>query len=203
MRKLKYFLDFDKEEKWLNKMAQQGYQLADKSLRYKFNLTKPDDSKIKIDYRKFKTQEDFIDYCTLFEDSGWQHIAGKKNSGTQYFKKTNTNSDDDIFSDKISKAGKYKRLSDMFIELAICYIPLFIALVSTDIIDISAIFDPKRLYLTPGVWEMTGASFWKNFLFETPFVLIRSFIWLFIPVTIILCLLFSYKAKKLYEKNIN
>jgi len=203
MRKLKYFIDYDKEEKWLECMAKKGYKLEDRSFGYKFSLAKPEDTVIKVDYRKFKKQEDFIDYCTLFEDSGWHHIVGNKNSGTQYFKKIAGNSDDDIFSDKISKAGKYKRLSDMFIQLAISYLPLFVALVSTGVINIGAIFNPRLFYLTQGLWEMTGEAFWRAFWFETPFVLIRGVIWLFIPVTIILSLFFAFKAQRLYEKNKN
>jgi Protein of unknown function (DUF2812) len=201
LRKFKYFIDFDKEEKWLNELAKEGYQLEEKSFGYKFCQAQPENAITKIDYRKFKKNEDFIDYCTLFEDSGWKHIVGTKNSGTQYFKKMDRDSDDDIFSDKISKAGKYKRLSEMFIELAICYLPLLVALITTDVIDIEALINPKQLYLTQGLWEMSGEAFWKAFLFETPFVLIRAFIWLFIPVVMILALIFGIKAQKLYVDN--
>ncbi len=203
MRKFKFFINYDKEEKWLKEMAKQGYQLEHKSFSYKFRSTKTEDAMIKIDYRTFKKQEDFIDYCTLFEDSGWQHIVGNKNSGTQYFKKIDGDSDADIFSDKISKAGKYKRLSKMFIDLSICYLPLLVALISTGTINLDVIFDPKLLYLTPGLWEMTGASFWRSFLFETPFALIRGFAWLWLPVTMSLFLLFALKAQQLYEKDAN
>ncbi|MFD2445005.1 DUF2812 domain-containing protein [Bacillus sp. CGMCC 1.16607] len=199
MRKFKYFIDFDKEEKWLKKMAKQGYQLKEKSFGYKFSLSEPADTTIKIDYRKFKNQADFIDYCTLFEDSGWKHIVGKKNSGTQYFKKIDEEKEEDIFSDSISKAGKYKRLSKMFMETAVSFFPLFVVLLITDTIDIGAIFNPKQLYLTPGLWEMSELSFWKAFIFETPFALMRGISWLLLPVSSILCLFFAYKAQKLFE----
>lgn len=203
MRRFKYFIDYDKEEKWLKEMAKKGYQLEDRAFGYKFRLTKPENVSIKIDYRTFKKEEDFIEYSTLFEDSGWNHVAGNKRLGAQYFKKVNGNSDDDIFSDNISKAGKYKRLSDMFIGIAISYLPLLVALISTDVINIDAIFNPKQLYLTHGLWEMTGESFWQAFLFETPFVLFRSLLWLFIPVSIILSLFFAHKAQRLYLRSKN
>ncbi|WP_428910004.1 DUF2812 domain-containing protein [Niallia sp. Krafla_26] len=198
MRKFKYFIDFEKEEKWLSDMAKQGYQLVNTSFGYKFRAVEPEETMIKVDYRKFKKQEDFIDYLTLFEDSGWKHVAGTKSSGTQYFKKMNK-SHDDIFSDTISKAGRYKRLSNMFIELAILYFPILIALITTDIIDINALVNPKHLYLTPGLWEMNGYSFWFSFLFETPFALMRGFAWYFFPVLFLLYLVFGYKANKLYK----
>lgn len=151
MREFKYFIDFDKEEKWLEELAKQGYHLEDVSFGYKFRLANSKDTKIKIDYRRFKKQEDFIDYCTLFEDSGWKHIAGKKRSGTQYFKKVDEESADDIFSDNISRVGKYKRLSKMFIELAMCYLLLLVVLITTDSINLGATTNPKLLYLTPGI----------------------------------------------------
>jgi len=201
MRKIKFFIDFDKEEKWLNKMAKAGYQLESKGFGYKFQQAKPEDTTIKIDYRQFKKKEDFIDYLTLFEDSGWKHIAGTKGSGTQYFIKAEGNSDEDIFSDKHSKAAKYKRLSEMYIQLTICFIPVFAVLVSTDLIDINALYNPKLLYLTEGLWDRSGTDFWKAFLFETPFVIFRTIVWLFIPASILIYLYCSYKANKLYETN--
>lgn len=201
MRKFKFFLDFDKEEQWLNEMANAGYQLENKGFGYTFRQAEPDDTTIKIDYRQFTKKEDFIDYLTLFEDSGWEHIAGYKGSGTQYFRKVEGNSDEDIFSDKLSKAAKYKRLSDMYIQMAITFIPLFAVLISTDLIDINALFNLKLLYLTEGLWERSGSDFWKAFIFETPFALFRLMSWLFIPAMIITHLYCSFKANKLYEMN--
>ncbi|WP_394233790.1 DUF2812 domain-containing protein [Niallia oryzisoli] len=203
MRKFKFFIDFDKEEKWLNEMAKQGYQLVYKSFGYKFRRAEPENATIKVDYRIFKNQSDFIDYCTLFEDSGWEHVAGKKSSGTQYFKKMDGQSEEDIFSDKLSKAGKYKRLSAMSIQMATSFLPLLVVLITTDLIDMEAIVNPKQLYLTPGLWELSGATFWRAFLFETPFALMRGISWAVIPVMMILHLFFSYKANRLFEKNIN
>ncbi|KAA9021073.1 DUF2812 domain-containing protein [Niallia endozanthoxylica] len=201
MRKFKFFINFEKEEKWLHEMAKQGYQLEDKSFGYKFLSAEPEDTTIKVDYRVFKKQEDFIDYCTLFEDSGWKHISGKKSSGAQYFKKVDENSEEDIFSDNISKAGKYKRLSSMFVQMAFTFLPLLVALMTTDVIDLAAIVNPKLLYLTPGLWEKTGISFWMAFLFETPFALFRGIMWAFIPVMMTLYLIYSVKANILYQKS--
>lgn len=203
MYKLKFFIDFEKEEKWLEKMAKEGYHLKKaSSFGYHFQRGEPENAIIKIDYRRFKKQEDFIDYCTLFEDSGWKHIAGTRSSGIQYFKKVDDTVGDEIFSDQYSKAARYKRYSNMYIELAISYLPILIVLFTTDIIDFRAFIDPKALYYTPGLWEKTGSSFWFSFLFETPFALMRGFAWTFFPLAIILSLYYGYKSKKLYLKNI-
>lgn len=200
MRSFKFFINYDKEEKWLNDMAKKGYELEETFWGYKFRVTKPKNTRIRIDYRTFKNKEDFEDYCALFEDSGWKHIAGTKNSGKQYFSKTTENSEEDIFSNGISRAARYKRLSNMWMMLSMAYFFIFMSFLSQKHIDIKALFNPKLLYYTPGLWERSGVRFWRSFLFETPFALLRGFSWIFIPVTLILYLYFSAKAQLLYNK---
>ncbi|MDM5426430.1 DUF2812 domain-containing protein [Bacillus mycoides] len=200
MWRLKFFLDFEKEEKWLEEMAWKGYQLKSNTFGYKFRIAEPEDATIKIDHRIFNRRKDFINYCTLFEDSGWKHIAGNWWSGTQYFKKVDEESEDDIFSDQMSRAGKYKRLSKTFLELAICYLPLLILFMFNNTVNIGAIINPRELYFTPGLWGKQGAAFLGSFLFETPFALMRGIAGLFIPVTIGMFFVCSYKANRLYEE---
>ncbi|NOU91791.1 DUF2812 domain-containing protein [Paenibacillus sp. LMG 31456] len=200
MRKFKFFTNFDKEEKWLNEMAKQGYQFKKKSIGYEFQPSKPENAAIKIDYRTFKKKADFEDYCALFEDSGWKHITGTKSSGYQYFQKADENGSEDIFSDVDSKAVRYKRLSEMWSSLATSFIPIFVVLISTDSIDAAALLNPKLLYYTPGLWEKTGEAFWRSFLFETPFAFFRGFFWMLLPIMIVLYLIFAFKANKQYKQ---
>src|SRR5699024_9634517 len=87
MYKFKFFLDFEKEEQWLQKMASQGYHLTSIFLGYRFKKGEPETATIRKDFRRFENKEDFLDYQALFEDSGWKHLAGTKNSGDQYIKK--------------------------------------------------------------------------------------------------------------------
>lgn len=199
MVKFKFFTDFDKEEKWLSAMAGMGYKFIGKStFGYKFKRAEPEQAVIKIDYRIFKRQEDFEDYRALFEDCGWQHIAGTKSSGYQYFRKADENGSEEIFSDAQSKAARYKRLSEMCISLAGSFIPILAALYSTDLIDLEAFINPKTLYLTPGLWQKTGTDFWRAFLFETPFALLRGFVWAIIPAMIVLNFVFGFIARQHY-----
>lgn len=200
MWRLKFFLDFEKEEKWLEEMAWKGYQLESNTFGYKFRMVEPEDATIRIDHRIFSRRSDFVNYCTLFEDSGWKHIAGNRWSGTQYFKKVDEESEDDIFSDQKSRAGKYKRLSKTFLELAICSIPILILFMFNNTINLVALANPKELYFTPGLWDKQGVAFLWSFLFETPFALMRGIACLFIPVAISMYLVFSYKANQLYEE---
>lgn len=200
MKKMKFFTNFDHEEQWLNEMARKGHVLVGKSMTYEFAASHPEEANYRIDYRSFKSRQDFEDYKALFEDSGWMHVAGTKSSGTQYFRQIGTAGNGDIFSDVDSKAARYKRISEMWLQLACCFIPLFAVLISTDVIDVTAFVQPKLLYYTPGLWDMSGGAFWRAFLFETPFAFFRGFIWLVIPAMILVYAIFAYKAKKQYEK---
>jgi len=201
MKKFRIYVDLEKEEKWLNEMANKGWEFHGKCVNYEFREYSPDDpAYIKMDYRSFKSNDDFQNYIALFKDSGWEHIAGTKTSGKQYFKRTEVTAGDDIFSDVSSKAERYKKMSNMWLSLAVCYIPIFIALVLTKAININALLDPKLLYYTPGLWQKTGEVFWRAFLFETPFAMMRGYIWLLFPCLIILYVVFAVKAQKYYRK---
>lgn len=203
MKKFKFILNFEKEEKWLDKMAEQGYILEKKSFLYHFKSEDSTNVTFKIDYRKFKNNQDFIDYGMIFEDSGWKHVAGSKSSGFQYLKKINNDSDDDIFSDARSRAGRYKRISNMWLSFELMFTALFIVMLSQCKISIPALLSPKDWYLTPGLWEMDGVSFLWSFLFETPFALFRGCSWLIYIIFIILYGIFALKSTRMYERCIN
>jgi len=175
MRKFKLFVNFQKEEKWLENMAAQGWQMKKQWLGYVFESVTPEKVNIKIDYRHFKSQQDFLEYSSLFEDSGWQHISGTRNSGNQYFKQVGEYSSEDIFSDDTSRAGRYKRLSDMMLAMFFLFFPFVIIAYTQGTLGLEAFTNPRVLYLTPYLWELNGFEFWRAFLFETPFVLMRGF----------------------------
>ncbi len=202
MRKFKIFLNFQKEEKWLEHMASQGWQLKNQSIFYTFVPAQPEQTSIKIDFRIFVKQQDFLDYCALFEDSGWRHIAGTKNSGNQYFMRIDENSGEDIFSDAVSRAGRYKRASHMMLTGIGIFLPFIVIAISKGTFEIDAFLNPKALYYTPGLWEMNGFEFWRKFLFETPFAFMRGFSWS-IPLLFVLAYaFFTIKSWMIYKKAI-
>lgn len=200
MKKFKLYFNLDKEEKWLNEMSSKGWELYGKTIKYMFRKTPHNNTNIKIDYRNFKSKSDFQDYITLFKDSGWEHITGTETSGKQYFKKIDETAGDDIFSDLFSKAERYKRMANIWMSLAVSCIPFSITLVLTKTVDITTMLNPKSLYYTPGLWQKTGASFWKAFLFETPFAIGRGFSWLLFPCLIIIYTIFAVKAQRYYQE---
>ncbi|MBZ9626148.1 DUF2812 domain-containing protein [Clostridium sp. FP2] len=196
MKKLRCYVSLDKEEKWLNEMTSQGWELYRKYIKYEFRKTSSSNTITKIDYRNFKSKYDFQNYITLFKDCGWEHITGSKTSGKQYFKKMDERAGDDIFSDVSSKAERYKKLSNMWLSMVACYIAIFM---SFDI-DITTVLNPKLWYYTPELWQKIGTSFWGAFLCETPFAMMRGFIWLAFPCLIILYTIFAVKAQMYYKK---
>lgn len=203
MIKYKIFFNYEKEEKWLEKMSQQGYILKKKGIGYHFIKKDSESTVIRIDYRRFNSMQDFLDYCALFEDCGWQHIAGTKSSGEQYFKKIRSDSNDDIFSDAFSKAGRYKRVSNMCLNLSVCFIPFLVELIRNAEVDIAALMNPKEWYLTPGLWELDGLSFWQSFLFETPFAVLRGCSWLIGIIFMFIYIIIALKYYILYKSAMN
>jgi len=197
MKQFKIFTNFEKEEQYLNVMAKQGYILKKYSSFgfYHFTDGQPQDLKYRIDYRNFYKKEDFQDYKALFEDAGWQHVYGTKSSLNQYFLPKNNNADDNIFSSEESAALRYKHLYE------ICCLNVVAAIVYFVIVLISCDFNLSNIaFLTPGLWEMTGARFWSAFFFELPFVLFRI-----VPSILLLAMGVSYafwadKAKKIYKQ---
>lgn len=181
MIKHRFFINrIDKEEAWVENYRRQGYRLENVKVstgRYEFIRSEVQGTipKVRIDYRVFNKWDQYEDYLTLFEDCGWKHIGGTKTSGVQYFEQTVPSADDEIFSDSISKAERYKRIAYMWFHFSIMYIPMAVALQTTGAFDFKKILHLKDLYYTPGLWNMEGVHFWRAFLFETPFAVIRGF----------------------------
>lgn len=220
MIKYRFFLDFAKEEAWLREMARQGWELTGVSFGYHFRQTEPQDAVIRIDFRQFTGQDEYLNYRTLFEDSGWQHIAGSLKSGVQYFKRVRSGSNlsapggpgeagaddsqpEDIFSDQLSRAERYRRISRFWLTMALVFLVILLALGLTGASDLRALVQPSRFYLTPGLWERSGEAFWSAFWFETPFALFRALLLYSFPVSLVLYFTFAIKSYRLYEKEKN
>lgn len=190
LKVFKVFVDIDKEEVYLNEMANKGYFLKKYSAFgfYHFFKDQPQDLYYRVDYRQFRKRSDFEDYKALFEDAGWQHVYGTRYSLNQYFLPKSADAGKDIFSTKESAAVRYKTLYQM------CYLNVFVALVFIFGFDWSDVS-----FLTPGLWEMSGPKFLSAFLFELPFVALRACSALFFLILGIVYAVWSVKAKKIYN----
>ncbi|MCR8643413.1 DUF2812 domain-containing protein [Paenibacillus sp. N1-5-1-14] len=199
MRAYKFFVNFDKEERWLNEMASKGYILSSKNVGYKFGKGSPEKANYRMDYRIFNKREDFEDYRALYEDSGWRHIAGTKSSGAQYFKQMDEFTTDDIFSDSSSKAGRYDRIARMWSTIFILFLAIMISSLANQSLEMATLVNPKLWYQTPGLWEKSGMEFFRALAFETPFALTRGLGYLTLPACMIIYLIFTIKAKSAYK----
>ena len=173
-RKLKFILDFDKEEAWLNQMAAEGYlPVGATGPLYTFEPVEPATAVVRVDYRPPMKRPDFADYVNLFEDSGWRHLAGSHHGGPQYFASFSSDAKTDIFSDTASKAQRYRRSIAIYGLVSTPVLAVVIALWIQGTIGLRTLTSPKDWYLTPGLWQMQGPEFVGAFLFETIFVLFR------------------------------
>lgn len=212
MTKHRIFINIDKEETWINSVVSQGYRLKNVTSfgKYVFenypakekdasapeNGTAPKNPQdgqflplVRMDFRTFSKKQDFIEYLTLFEDAGWRHVSGSKSEGNQYFERMRPDCQEEIFSDSASRAGRYRRLSEMWMALFAVYLPLLIVYLNAPPLDVSSW---KDLFYTPGLWESSGAEFWMAFLFELPFALGRAIGGLFPLMLLITVICFGY-----------
>lgn len=200
MKKFKVFYNFHEEENWLSDMATKGHILKSCSRLgiYTFADEKPQTLNYKIDYKVFNRKSDYISYLTLFEDAGWQHVWGTKNSGNHYFLPENKQTDEEIFSDASSANRRYKTLFQTCTTSLSLWVTYCILLMYLNDFNFS-IFG----FLTPDLWNKVGAEFWKSFLFELPFVIGR----IALPAILLaMGILYGYwgmKAKKEYNHLIN
>jgi hypothetical protein len=166
MKAFKMFVDFDREEAWLNRKAGEGWLIVKAGLVYTFAPIEPGSAVVRVDYRPTMGTADFDDYRNLFWDAGWQHVAGSRGSGAQYFASFSGDTNADIFSDATSKAQRYRKAMAM---TSVLLLPFFIITVALWTQGNLAV----ELYLTPGLWELQGWQFVRAFAFETPFALLR------------------------------
>ena len=159
MKKFKMFFDIEKEEQWLNEQLQKGYRCTNISGLGIYTFEKNDKRYVmRLDYQDYLSKKKLIDYKGIYEDFGWIYINGPWLSGIRYWQKEDDDQNE-IFSDRQSKSNYYKRLMGYSFWLGMLFLMLF--------------KDHSGLY-HEGLWSMKGALFWKAFLFETPFALLRS-----------------------------
>lgn len=196
MKKTKFFLDFDKEEAWLNQMAAEGHLLTKKRLRYTFSPIEPGTAVVRVDYRQSMKHADFYDYVGLFADAGWQHLTGSRQGGPQYFASRTDDADADIFSDRVSKTQRYRRSIAAHGAVLLLFGVFSMTLWPLEIVSGS----PREWYLTPGLWDMQGLEFAGAFAFETIFVIGRVGIPLATPLIALYCAAIVAYQSVLYRR---
>lgn len=164
MKKFKFFLNIIKEEQWLNEQLQKGYLCTNISGIgiYTFEQTSKE-YVMRLDYQEYLSKEKQEEYLDLYKDFGWSCIKCTRFGGIQYWQ-TESNGQNEIFSDHQSKRNYYKRLMGYSVMWGILF--LLIHYMNFNDSDFSGLYHR-------GLWDMTGSLFWKAFVFETPFVLLK------------------------------
>jgi Protein of unknown function (DUF2812) len=123
----------EKEEAWLGKMSKQGYHLSSIGFPgfYTFNKGEPKEYVYRLDYQNFR-KKDRQEYLQLFRDAGWEHLG--EIAAWQYFRKeARPGETNEIFTDKESKIGKYKRVIYYSVFFYLIFIALFAGRITGDI----------------------------------------------------------------------
>ncbi len=99
----------DKEEKWLEEMAVQGWKFESATpFVYSFRKSTPEKVTLRMDY-KVVQDKDYQEYLSLFHQAGWELVT--QFSNWHYFR-VNCQQDEvlEIFNSEHAKAEKYRRL---------------------------------------------------------------------------------------------
>jgi hypothetical protein len=123
--KRKLFLNFEKEERWINEMSKQGLQLKEyKFGRYFFEKGKPNEYIYRIEMldenpKSEKSQE----YIRFMEESGVEFV-GSYNTWV-YFRKKVEDGPFEIYTDYLSRIQHYEKIARMFGIIALINIAIF------------------------------------------------------------------------------
>lgn len=164
MKKFNVFFNIEKEEQWLNEKLQKGYRCTNISWLGIYTFEKTDKRYVmRLDYQDYLPKKKLEEYKGIYEDFGWNYVTDTLFGGIRYWQKED-DGQNEIFSDRQSKANYYKRLMSYSLMLGI----LGLAIAYMQYKDSGSLYHE-------GLWSMEGALFWKALLFETPFVLLKLF----------------------------
>ncbi|MED3574138.1 DUF2812 domain-containing protein [Cytobacillus praedii] len=120
MRKVLYrfFVDFEKEEKWVNEMGAQGWHLQKFSFgRFTFTKGEPGTFIYRNEFISGMSSNEKKDYFEFLKDSGISII--NELGGWVYMKKAAADGPFEIYTDTKSKIAYYKRMLNIFALLFI------------------------------------------------------------------------------------
>lgn len=129
MRKVKYrfMLNYEKEERWINEMSEQGWHLEKITLgRFVFEKGEPNKYIYRNEFLIDKKKGDKKEYYNLLEDSGIEIVY--EFSGWIYMRKLASEGPFELFSDHQSYIAYYKRLLGYILPLFL--VNLFMAVLN-------------------------------------------------------------------------
>ncbi|WP_433745859.1 DUF2812 domain-containing protein [Falsibacillus pallidus] len=112
----RFYLDDEKEEKWINEMAAQGWHLKKFSLgRFTFTKGEPGAFVYRNEFVAGKSSMEKKDYFEFLKDSGIAIVH--EFGGWVYMKKPGAEGPFELYTDTSSKIGYYKRKLNNFLIL--------------------------------------------------------------------------------------
>lgn len=198
MKKYKLFANVVNKQAWLNNILDQGYACTNVNSLGVYTFEQTNIKKVmRLDYQEYMSKEKYNEYISTYEDFGWEHVYGTRLGSVHYWQK-DADGRDEIFSDQTSQVAFYKRLMNYSLLFASLFFVYTILLFDDPLF--THLFNPKASYLTEGLWEKEGVSFWSAFLFETPFAMIRFLApWIFIITVLFFLYSYSQYNKKKRE----
>lgn len=121
--RVKWFWAWDapKEEKWLERMAREGWFLVSGGIVFRFRRGTPAECRYRLDYRT-ETEASLKEYIGLCQDAGWEHVARFAN--WHYFHCSDPEAPE-LHTDPESLAERYKRLLAVLVVLLMVNLLLF------------------------------------------------------------------------------
>ncbi|NLW12360.1 MAG: DUF2812 domain-containing protein [Clostridiaceae bacterium] len=118
-RVIRLFLDYEHEEKWLNKMAAKGYNLIRCAFgRYYFEKGSPGGYIYRLEFLdELPDHPDSSAYLEFLSETGVEHVAS--NDRWIYVRRRSELGDFEIYSDLDSKINHHKRISQMLLIIVI------------------------------------------------------------------------------------
>lgn len=108
----------DKEERWLGRMAKEGWHLtAPRGFYYRFEKGAPADMVYRLDYQS-PSRSDRKEYLGLFKDAGWEY-AGQFSNWYYFRTKAGDGQASEIHTDPESRIAKYRRLLALLVIIFI------------------------------------------------------------------------------------
>ena len=134
VKRWKLFLDFAKEEEWLNKKVAEGLAMTHYSFgRYTFEECAPGEYTYRIELLRHRvTDPDNVKYIRFIEDSGAEHVDSYLN--WVYFRKKTAEGSFNIYTSFESRIAHYQKIIRLFLLLALL---LLVGLLSQAIVIVS------------------------------------------------------------------
>jgi len=118
----KVFVNYEKEEVWLNEMAAKGFAFVDFILcRYTFMDCEPGEYTYRIELlENLSSTHESKRYLSFMAENGVEHIASW--ARWVYFRKRASDGVFDIYSDIESRIVHYRRISILWLVLMFCFL---------------------------------------------------------------------------------